>query len=352
VTPKERVLAALSHLTPDRIPKFDSFWSEFASACRKELRLPPNTNLDDHFGIDITIAVADETPFPTKARTLWRSGGDTISRDSWGRTVRTRDGAYFYEVLEVPITTRAGLDRVAFDPPTMPERYGGFERVVAARRAKSAVFCKTGGPYLRTTFIRGETDFLMDCASDPEFAKALADRVADHIIEIGVESIRRGNLADTGLWIYDDMAFNDQPFVSPKSFERIFLPAYCRMVEAFRRAGARHVILHSDGNIGPLLDMLLDAGIDGINPVEPKASMSVVELKRRYGDRLSLIGGMCNANVLPFGAHAEIAQQAREIIECGRDGGVIIGAHSIGPDIPVASYCAYHDTVMSEGVYQ
>ncbi len=346
---QERVLATLEHRAPDRTPKFDSFWAEFASLAREELELPQDADLDDHFGIDITIAVADETPFPTRAEVISRDGDETVRRDGWGRIIRERAGAYFSEVLEVPIRRAGDVDRLAFDSPALDSRYDGFLRAVRANRGKRAVFCKTGGPFLRTSFMRGKVEFLMDIAGDPAFARAMADRVADHIIDIGVESLRRGDLHDTGLWIYDDMAHNLQPFPSPKSFEQVFLPAYRRMVRAFKDAGAARVILHSDGNIAPLLDMLVDAGIDGINPVEPKAGMDLPTLKERYGRKLSFIGGMCNSLTLPFGSPDAIRAQAREILDVASDGGVIIGAHSIGPDIPVASYVAYHDTVMRDG---
>jgi uroporphyrinogen decarboxylase len=191
----------------------------------------------------------------------------------------------------------------------------------------------------------------MDIAGDPSFAKALADKVADHITEIGTESLRRGNLYDTGLWIYDDMGNNLQPMMSPDSFDKIFLPGYKRMVQAFKEAGAAKVCLHSDGNILPLLEMLMDAGIDGINPVEPKAGLHIPTLKGKYGKKLAYIGGMCNANVLPRGTREEIETQARDIIEVAKDGGVAIGAHSIGPDIPVQNYMHYHRTVMKEGIF-
>ncbi len=351
MTSKERVMAALNHQPPDRIPKFDSFWAEFSNLCYHELALSRDTSLNDFFEVDVAIAIADETPFPTQVTTLSQDGDFSVRRDGWGRIIRTRKGAYFYEVLETCIQKKMDLDKVRFDSPSLDGRYVGFMNTAHTHRDRRAVFCKTGGPYLRTTFLRGEVEFLMDIAADPPFAKALADRVADHIIEIGKESLRRGDLYDTGLWIYDDMAHNLQPFVSPDSFEQIFLPAYKRMVRAFKEAGAAHVILHSDGNIGPFLDMLIEAGIDGINPVEPKAGLSIPELKKHYGEKLAFIGGMCNANVLPFGTHKEIEAQARGIIEVAQDGGVIIGAHSIGPDIPVRNYVCYHEIVMKEGVF-
>jgi len=194
--------------------------------------------------------------------------------------------------------------------------------------------------------MRGGEEFLTDIAADPEFVAALANRVADHQIEIGLEALRRSGLYETGVWIYDDMAYNDGPMFSPAAFERVFLPAYARMVGAWKSAGARFVLLHSDGNIESLLDMLLEAGIDGINPVEPRSGMDLVSLKRRYGDRLALIGGMDNAVTLPRGPIDRIVAEARAIIEAGRDGGVVIGAHSIGSDISVEHYDAYHAEVM------
>jgi len=79
--------------------------------------------------------------------------------------------------------------------------------------------------------------------------------------------------------------------------------------------------------------------------VEPKASMDLVKLKKKYDHRLAFIGGMCNARVLPRGTRGEIVRRTREILEAGRDGGVVIGTHSIGDDVPVANYDLYHETV-------
>jgi hypothetical protein len=70
MTSKERVLAALDHRPPDRIPTFDSFWDEFQQECVRELGLPTDVDLSEYFGTDIRIAVADETPFPTRREVL------------------------------------------------------------------------------------------------------------------------------------------------------------------------------------------------------------------------------------------------------------------------------------------
>ncbi|MBI4556766.1 MAG: hypothetical protein HY706_04220 [Candidatus Hydrogenedentes bacterium] len=343
---KTRALAALNHQPPDRIPRFDNFWEEFRQNCLYELRLPPDTDLGRYFEIDIGILAADETPFPTQAQTLGQSGEYTTARDGWGRVVRTRPGAYFSEELEFPMQSAADLDARPFDSPTLESRYLVFDSTRLAQDPR-CLFCKVGGPFLRSAFMRGKAQFLADIVSDPGFAKALADKVADHLIAVGIESLRRSNLLDTGIWIYDDIAFNRQPFMSPESFEAVFVPAYRRMVRAFKSAGAAFVCFHSDGDINPLLDMLIDVGIASINPVEPRAGMDLPRLKAKYGSKLAFIGGMCNARILPQGSRDEIANQARAIIEVAQDGGVIIGAHSIGPDVPVANYVYYHDFVAS-----
>lgn len=351
MTSKERVMTMLNHQRPDRIPKFDSFWSEFAEKCYKELNLSTETNLEDYFCIDIGIVIADETAFPTKAKTISQTSGGVIYQNSWGCIVRSKPGTYFYEELDTIIKDKKDLDKIEFDSPYLDFRYRGFDPE-KFKNSKRCIFCKTGGPFLRSAHIRGKQNFLMDIAGDPEFAKSLADKVGDHITEVGKESLCRGELYDTGVWIYDDMGSNLQPLMSPRSFEKIFLPAYRRMIKGYKDAGAKKVVLHSDGNIEPLLDMLIDAGIDAINPVEPKAGLNIPRLKAKYGNKLAYIGGMCNSIVLPKGTFTEIEAQAGEIIEAGKDGGVGIGAHSIGPDIPVRNYLHYHEFVMRRGVFE
>ena len=119
MTAKQRVMAALNHQRPDRIPTFDSFWEEFRQGCVHELSLPANTDLADYFGIDIRIAVADETPFPSKRKLLHEDSRTRTERDSWGRVVQTVKGAYFYRELDVAVQEKKDLDRLQFDSPTL-----------------------------------------------------------------------------------------------------------------------------------------------------------------------------------------------------------------------------------------
>jgi len=348
MTSKERVLTACAFRPPDRIPRFDSFWA-FPESWR--LRLGPPEELTD-----IAIWVPDETTFPTRARLLKEERGWIYEIDSWGRTIRRRTDAYFVETLEVPMPEGVDIDSVHFDPPDMDTRFlsgrspSELEAALQQSKQRHCVFGKTGGPYLRTTFLRGEEQFLMDIAGDPKLARALADKVGDHLTAVGVQEIRRWSLQETGIWIYDDMAYNDGPMFSPASFEKVFLPAYRRMIESYKQAGAKHVFLHSDGDIRPILDMLVDAGIDGLNPLERRAGMSPATIRKLY-PHLILTGGMCNTDTLVNGPAEKIRAEAREIIDLGRCGGVVIGTHSISPEVPLENFAVYHEVCKTYGCF-
>ena len=319
---------------------------------------------------DVVIWCPNEGAFPSRARRLRQENGYIYEIDRWGRTVRRRPDAYFCETLAVPITDEADPERVCFEPPDLDSRFLQVEaetvedRPLVSRqpdqdaiqsaldkaKQKSCLFGKTGGPYLRSTYVRGEAEYLLDIAADPARAKVLADKMAEHLAAVGVEEIRRWGLSDTGIWIFDDIAHNQGPMFSPRTFETVFLPAYRRMVAAFKQAGARYVFFHSDGDIRRFLDMLIDAGIDGINPVEPRAHMDMADLRRRYPN-LILTGGLDNTGTLIRGPVERIEAETCAAIDVGRDGGVIIGSGSIGPEIPLEHYAVYRRTCDTYGAF-
>jgi uroporphyrinogen decarboxylase len=109
------------------------------------------------------------------------------------------------------------------------------------------------------------------------------------------------------------------------------------MARAFKEAGVARVVFHSDGDIRAILDDLVDAGIDAINPVEPRANMDVVELRKRYGNRLAFFG-LCSSKILPYGTREEVRAHVENALRAGEGGGLIIGSASIGTDISLERY--------------
>jgi uroporphyrinogen decarboxylase len=347
------VQQALSFQKPDRLPVFDGFWSEFVDLWREKYHLPDTAEITDDYWIDMKVAVADETLFPTRIREVKKDGEFSLMDDGWGRIVRTKPGTYFCEPVERVFNQPSDLDKICFDPANLDCRYPRLVQDSCENHRKGrAVFVKIGGLFIRSTFFRGEVEFLMDLAEDEAFAKALVEKMESHFLQVGLESLRRADACDFGLWIYDDMCNSNAPMFSPGTFERVFLPSYKRMISAFKAAGARWVFLHCDGNLRPFLDLLIEAGFNGINPVEPAAGMDVVKLIEKYHGRLSFVGGVCNSHILPGGDEKKIRRHVEAIVDAGKNGGLVIGTHSIGPDVPVENYELYRRIISERGTYK
>lgn len=338
MTSKERVVTTLDFQPADRVPRFDEFWPEFIEMWQEEKNLGPDADISEYYGIDIRIAVGREGFLPTRAEVLEDTEEYTIERTDWGEIVqRKKQAGWFYQQLEALVQEKSDFEKVTPDPSDLLLRYEHIDGHIAEWKRKYCVFAKTGGPFIRTQFLRGQEQLLYDMAEDPQFATEMFMFTAKHLTQIGLEELRRWDLYDTGIWIFDDIASVKGPLFSPKMAEELLAPAWSYMVEAYQRAGAHKVILHSDGNLLPLLDLFVDIGFDGINPVESRTGMDVVKLREKYGERLALIGGLDNAGILPRGNRPEITEHVMHCLSIAGEGGFIIGAHSIGPDISVAT---------------
>ncbi|MDD4869190.1 MAG: uroporphyrinogen decarboxylase family protein [Kiritimatiellae bacterium] len=345
------VKQALSFQTPDRLPVRDSYyWPEFVDTWRRHYSPARNISIEDFYGYDLHVAVALEQFLPTRMREIKREGDSIYVDDGWGRIVRTKENSEFCEPVERLLNDYKDLEKIQFDSPSLDSRYVNFLTEVENHKAKGrAVFIKIGGVFIRSGFFRGEMEFLMDLVADQDFAKDIIVKVSDHLLQIGLESLKRAEAYEYGVWIYDDMCDLRGPMFSPDIFEMLFLPVYKRMITSLKAAGARWVMLHSDGNLTPLLDMIVEAGFDGINPVEYSAGMDVVKLMDRYYGKLSFIGGVCNTHILPGGDLDAIRKHVTAIINAGRNGGLVIGTHSVGTDISLSSFEYYRKLVADIG---
>ncbi len=348
------VKQALAFETPDRLPVSENgFYQEWIQNWRTCKNLPDDAMPDDYYGRDLSVHVANETFCPTDMKQLREEGPYVIVDDGWSRHVKQRPGTYFSQVVDRQFKTPSDLDKIEFEPADLDIRYEGLNgRIEKDRRKGMAVFVKTGGIFIRSSFFRGETEYLMDLAMDKSFAKAISKKVADHLLAIGLETLKRTNTYDTGLWIYDDMCNVSSPMFSPTTFEEIFLPLYKDMIAQYRSAGVSKIILHCDGNLLPIIDMLIEAGFDGINPVERNAGLLIEELVPKYYGKLAFIGGICNTQILPGNEMHIISKHVEAAVEAGRNGGLILGTHSVGPDISVEAFDLYRKIIKERGAYK
>jgi uroporphyrinogen decarboxylase len=147
----------------------------------------------------------------------------------------------------------------------------------------------------------------------PDVVEALIDYYTRVAIAYGECAIDEG--ADA-IQLCVDYGNKNGPWLSPQMFRRFVKPALVRHVNAFKRKGA-FVVLHSDGNIAPLLPDIVDAGVDAYQGIDVLAGMSLAEVKRRYGDKLCLVGNV-DPRVIEFGTLEDVE---REVDRCLREGG-------------------------------
>jgi uroporphyrinogen decarboxylase len=347
---KDRVIKALDFERTDRVPRNHPYWDEFETAYKIKKGWV-DVNLADVFKEDIFIAYPDEGPFPSLKSDGPNDEGNVYhERDSWGRVFLRKRDAKFLLVTDAIIKEYADLDKLTFEPADLDSRYANVPNMEALKQ-RYCVFLKIGGFFQRTSWLRGEEEFLVDTALEPSFAAELASRTADHILGVGLEALKRWQLYDTGVWLFDDIGSTRGPVVSPKAFEHIFYPQYKKVISALKAAGAQKILFHSDGNIESILDMLLDAGVEVINPVEQRSGMNPVLLRKKYGRRLGMIGCIDNVHILPSGTKSEIEKMTREVLELARDGGIVVGVHSLGDDIPVENIDFYFDLLDKYGQF-
>lgn len=343
-----RVIDTIEFRKPDRLARWDNFdtygsyGSKFVTDWRQWKGLPQDVNPLDYYGIDMSISMGHEGPFFSKSGTVKRDGQYELIRDEWGNLVRTRAGAYFIEPVENALDNPADLDTLEFDDPGDDRRYHDYLlRVESERKTGRLAFTKIGGIYCRSQFMRREDRLLMDMAADKPFCHALFSRISDYLTQIAIEQLKRTDSWDTGIWVNDDCANSRTLMFSPRMWEEYLLPNYTRMINVLKSHGCRRFFFHSDGNIEPIIAMLIEAGFNGLNPLEPRCGLDLVTLREQYGKKLIFFGGVCNTRILPHGSKKEIEAHVRPLIELGREGGLVIGSASIGDDIPPEAYDYY-----------
>jgi len=158
------------------------------------------------------------------------------------------------------------------------------------------------------------------------------------------ETITEFNLAlynaymDVGCEVFledGDLAYKKGPMMSPKQFEEFILPNYKRIVENTHERGCKHV-LHSDGNLMRIMDLIVECGFDGFHSMEPTAGMDIAEMKQKYGDKLCLWGNIDVAETLFDGTKEDVFNEVKYCIKnAGQGGGLIISASNMHPGVKV-----------------
>ncbi|NLC57600.1 MAG: hypothetical protein GX774_12240 [Armatimonadetes bacterium] len=185
---------------------------------------------------------------------------------------------------------------------------------------------------------------------EPEKVKAEADAMVNHALQWAERLRAHGGL--DGFALCSDYCLNAGPFLSPTQFSEFVTPYLAKLIQGQRDLGF-YTIKHTDGNILPILDQLVQANPHALHSLDPQAGVDIAEVKRRYGDRVCLIGNV-NCGLLDTGTDAECAESVRYALRHGMPGGGYIFSTSncIYTGMRLARYEAMLDIWRAEGVYQ
>ena len=376
-TSRERVVAALEHREPDRVPidmnpLLDSYLNlknYLGLEIKEELKpnsameVIPHPSVLSELGVDV-ISVKLGSPRGHRSSSL-RNG---YTKDEWGvirQLVHQPGGGSYLEAVNYPLAdaTIDDLEKYHWPDPYAPGRGEGAE--AAAKRLYEdtdlALLGRFGGPIIETPlYLVGWENWLVHLAKGHKFATVLLDKIAD--IQIALDRV---GLEATARYLQifkvsgEDLGMQTGPLYSPKMFRTILLPRLRRRWHAAREYldqvnPSVKIMLHSCGSIRPFIPDLIKDGIQVLDPVQPRAAnMDSSELKREFGDHLTFHGGVDIQEVLPFGSEEDVENEVRLRIRSFAPGGgyILAPSHTVQADVPPANVLAMCRAVQKYGQY-
>lgn len=184
---------------------------------------------------------------------------------------------------------------------------------------------------------RGLENAWMDTVEDPEWVKAMSRRATETMVKLGLMIAEECEV--DGIWITDDLGTQAAPYFSPKTYREVFWENHRFLVDAFHERGLK-VMFHSHGNIMPLFADMVEAGFDSIDPLDPYDHMDLKKLKKEFGNRVTLKGGI--SCVIGHMTPEELTRHIQDVIQSGGDRRFILsGAGGVPPEMDLANFNVY-----------
>jgi len=378
MTPRERVIAALNHEEPDRIPldlggintslmlgthdrlkRFLGMPDQPTAVLSKTWQIAKTAEpILDYLSIDTRYVFPEIRLAQTADRPDEGSDEDTFT-DEWG--IRRRFVLHYYDMESHPLQDAEGLDAIELYPWPEPAETivtdGLRERARRLRQETDFAVCGyMGGASIfeQTWYLRSYEGLLIDFMVNKEFAHSLLSRVLE---------VRKKNadiyLSEVGEYldvfqIGDDIATQENPAMSPALYREMLKPYHAELFRYIKERTPAKLYYHSCGSVIPLIDDLIEIGVDALNPIQVSArGMDTAELKRRFGNRIAFWGAIDSQKTLPFGSADAVRAEVRQRISDLAPGGgyILAGVHNLQPDIPPENIVAMYTEGAAFGKY-
>jgi uroporphyrinogen decarboxylase len=358
---RQRVLDALNHKIPDRVPvdvggsystginihAYEA-WKGYLGmetptilAGRRSQIAWVEELIRQRFDID-TWPILPRTPH----KPLEENYPDGSYKDEWGVIRSQPPGGHYYVSYE-PFARECSQNVLAHYPWPDPDDPGFIEgleeEITKARLTDYAIMlCLPVGLLHQATFLRGMENLFVDMLSDRKMVESLLDCILDihcaitaHMLDVV------GDKADLVMFA-DDLASNDRPFISPSLYRSLIKPRQKRYVDLLHSKTHAKVVYHTCGAIYPLVKDIIDIGVDVLNPVQVSAKMmDPARLKQEFGRDICFWGAIDVARVLPYGTPEEVYNTVERMIETlGPEGYVVSATNNIQADTRPENVCA------------
>jgi uroporphyrinogen decarboxylase len=233
--------------------------------------------------------------------------------------------------------------------PRAAGRYASIEKTVAEYGKTHAVLVNLHDVFSIPRNLLGYEGLLMAIAEAPSLVSVLVAMSVDVNLAMAREIAARGVQI---VYTTDDFAGDTGPLMSPEHFRALFYPGLCRIMKGYKDLGLM-VIKHTDGMIWPIVDMIVDSGIDCLDPIDPLAGMDLGEAKRVLGGRIALKGNVDCSRLMTLGSPEEVAEATRAALRVGAPGGgfILSSSNSIHSSVRPQNYMAMLRSLREHGRY-
>ncbi len=345
---RERVLAAIHRQPVDRIPTdiwaTAEVWEKLRRHFGEGVDIGAALHIDGMAGIGPAY-IGPPPPAPE---------GESV--DFWGiRRRRTAyPGGFYDEQSHHPLAFARTLDDL--DAYRWPRAdwfdYSTLKEQARAARAKQAVQCGYMAPFYYHNLLRGLEQSLLDPLLDPELTREIIRRISAFFYEHHRRMFEAaGGLIDVAQ-VTDDLGSQTGPLISLDLYREFYAPQHKRFIDLCHEFGIK-VFHHDDGACRMFLPLLVDMGIDILNPVQWTCpGMDITELKAEFGKKICFHGGIENQKILPFGTPDDVRAEVRHCIDAlgaDRTGYILAPCHNLQAITPVENIIAMYDEAWTYG---
>jgi uroporphyrinogen decarboxylase len=377
MTSRERVTAALNHIEPDRVPldigggqsssmvaeAYENFLTHqgkpagetrYLSYTFRVARLDEGTLLK--LGSDVRPvllkAPKNWTPPPSEPETFIDELGI-----KWKKAYNST--GYYWEQATYPLAeaTIADLDAYPWPDPNDPGRYEGLEQEIKQLYYHTPYAlmgdCGYKNHWEPAFLLLGLERALTALAAEPDFIIALMEKISALACGVTKRFLEITGPYLTVVRTSDDVATQKSLMMSPATYRKLIKPYHKRYFSLIKQYTEAKIFYHSCGNVVGLLDELIDAGVEVLNPVQVAAFKDPAKVKADFGDRLSFWGGIDTQYVLPCGTPAQVQDEVRLRIQQFGPGGGFVAApvHNIQGDVPPENVLAFSEAIQRYGKY-